>query len=85
MKILLKYLLVIILCFFLGCEDENSDGIQIPSKVIISPLNLILKPNQSGGGFPSWSGAINKPIASCEAMHPSASFRPEHRTGSRQS
>jgi len=47
MKIFLNYLFVIILCFFLGCEDENSDGIQIPSKVIISPLNLILKPDQS--------------------------------------
>ena len=47
MKIFSNYLFIIILCFFLGCEDENSDGIQIPSKVIISPLNLILKPDQS--------------------------------------
>ena len=47
MKIFLNYLFIVILCFFLGCEDENSDGIQIPSKVIISPLNLILKPDQS--------------------------------------
>tara|TARA_B100001250_G_C19415286_1_gene620856 strand:- start:139 stop:519 length:381 start_codon:yes stop_codon:yes gene_type:complete len=47
MKIFLKYIFFTLLCFFLACEDDNIDLSQVPSSIVITPLNLILKPNQT--------------------------------------
>ena len=47
MKKISNNILLILLCFFISCEDGDAGGSQIPSKIVVSPLNPILKPNQS--------------------------------------
>ena len=47
----MKSLNIYILCFFsslfFSCEDKNTSKTQVPASIIITPVNSILKPNQT--------------------------------------
>jgi len=41
------YLTFLLSSLFLSCEDKDASSIQVPSSIVITPVNSILKPNQS--------------------------------------
>ena len=41
------YLTFLLSSLFLSCEDKDASTIQVPSSIVITPVNSILKPNQS--------------------------------------
>ena len=41
------YLPFLLSSLFLSCEDKDASYIQVPSSVLITPVNSILKPNES--------------------------------------
>ena len=41
------YLPFLLSSLFLSCEDKDASSIQVPSSIVITPVNSILKPNQS--------------------------------------
>ena len=41
------YLPFLLSSLFLSCEDKDASTIQVPSSIVITPVNSILKPNQS--------------------------------------
>ena len=49
MEYLKKYIFLsfILSSLFWSCEDKRSSANQVPSSIVITPVNTILKPNQS--------------------------------------
>ena len=41
------YLPFLLSSLFLSCEDKDASYIQVPSSIVITPVNSILKPNES--------------------------------------
>ena len=41
------YLTFLLSSLFLSCEDKDASTIQVPSSILITPVNSILKPNES--------------------------------------
>ena len=41
------YLLCFFSSLFFSCEDKNTSKTQVPASIIITPVNSILKPNQT--------------------------------------
>ena len=41
------YLPFLLSSLFLSCEDKGASYIEVPSSIVITPVNSILKPNQS--------------------------------------
>ena len=41
------YFLFVFSTLFFSCEDKNSAKNQVPASIVITPVNSILKPNQT--------------------------------------
>ena len=41
------YLPLLLSSLFLSCEDKGASYIEVPSSIVITPVNSILKPNES--------------------------------------